>query len=179
MNRTILKGNLTRDMDLRYTPKGTAVGEFAIAVNRKWKDQQAGEMKEEVVFLECQAWSRQAEVIADHFKKGSPILIEGRLAQDKWTDKETGKERTKTLVVVEQFEFCGDARGGKTVDVPVSKPDNGGDLGDMQDITAELNRLLDLLQRTHYRLIGKHGWGDPEAKLIGDAMGWDSGSQND
>lgn len=61
----------------------------------------------------------------------------------------------------------------------ISKPDNGGDLGDMQDITAELNHLLDLLQRTHYRLIGKHGWGDPEATLIGDAMGWDSGSQNE
>jgi len=60
----------------------------------------------------------------------------------------------------------------------ISKPDNGGDLVDMQDITAELNRLLDLLQRTHYRLIAKHGWGDSEAALIGDAMGWDSGSHN-
>jgi len=60
----------------------------------------------------------------------------------------------------------------------VSKPDNGGDLGDMQDTVAELNRLLDLLQRTHYNLIGRHGWGDADATLIGDAMGWDSGSQN-
>ena len=129
MNRTILKGNLTRDMDLRYTPKGTAVGEFAIAVNRKWKDTTSGEMKEEVVFLECQAWSRQAEVIAEHFKKGSPILVEGRLAQDKWTDKETGKARTKTLVVVEQFEFCGDVRGGKASPAPVSKPGVGNASG--------------------------------------------------
>lgn len=129
MNRTILKGNLTRDIDLRYTPKGTAVGEFAIAVNRKWKDQQTGEMKEEVVFLECQAWSKQAETIAHYFKKGSPILIEGRLAQDKWTDKETGKARTKTLVVVEQFEFCGDARGGKAAAAPVSKPGVGDATG--------------------------------------------------
>ena len=129
MNRTILKGNLTRDMDLRYTPKGTAVGEFAIAVNRKWKDQQTGEMKEEVVFLECQAWSKQAETIAQFFKKGSPILIEGRLAQDKWTDKETGKARSKTLVVVEQFEFCGESRGGKAGATPVSKPGVGDATG--------------------------------------------------
>lgn len=129
MNRTILKGNLTRDMELRYTPKGTAVGEFAIAVNRKWKDTQTGEMKEDVVFLECQAWSRQAEVIHEHFRKGSPILIEGRLAQDKWTDKETGKARTKTLVVVEQFEFCGEARSGKAAPVPVSKQGVGNATG--------------------------------------------------
>lgn len=60
----------------------------------------------------------------------------------------------------------------------IGKPDNGGDLGDMQDTVAELNRLLDLLQRTHYNLIGRHGWGDADATLIGDAMGWDSGSQN-
>jgi len=60
----------------------------------------------------------------------------------------------------------------------ISKPDNGGDLGDMQDAVAELNRLLDLLQRTHYNLIGRHGWGDADATLIGDAMGWDSGNQN-
>ena len=60
----------------------------------------------------------------------------------------------------------------------ISKPDNGGDLGDMQDTVAELNKLLALLQHTHYNLIGRHGWGDPDAALIGDAMGWDSGSQN-
>jgi single-strand DNA-binding protein len=130
MNRTILKGNLTREVELRYTPKGTAVGEFSIAVNRKWKDQQTNEMKEEVVFLECQAWSRQAEVIAQHFTKGSPILVEGRLAQNKWLDKETGKQRSKTLVVVEQFEFCGDARGGKAMPAPVSKPGVGNATGE-------------------------------------------------
>ena len=60
----------------------------------------------------------------------------------------------------------------------IGKPDNGGDLGDMQDTVVELNRLLNLLQRTHYNLIGRHGWGDPDAVLIGDAMGWDSGSPN-
>jgi hypothetical protein len=60
----------------------------------------------------------------------------------------------------------------------ISKPDNGGDLGDMQDTVAEFNRLLDLLQRTHYNLISRHGWGDADAALIGNAMGWDSGSQN-
>jgi single-strand DNA-binding protein len=130
MTRTILKGNLTRDVELRYTPKGTAVGEFSIAVNRKWKDQQTNEMKEEVVFLECQAWSRQAEVIAQHFTKGSPILVEGRLAQNKWMDKETGKQRSKTLVVVEQFEFCGDARGGKAMPAPVNKPGVGNATGE-------------------------------------------------
>ena len=77
-NKVILAGNLTRDPELRYTPKGTAIANFGLAINRKWKSE-SGESKEEVTFVDVEAWDRQGEVIAQYFKKGSPILVEGRL----------------------------------------------------------------------------------------------------
>lgn len=111
-NKVMLGGNITRDLELRYTPKGTAVLEIGLAVNRKWRDGE-NQPREETTFVECRAWGRQAEVIAEHFSKGRPIFIEGRLALEEWEDKETGKKRRKTLVIVESFEFCGDKRGGQ------------------------------------------------------------------
>jgi single-strand DNA-binding protein len=111
-NKVLIGGNITRELELRYTPKGTAVLEIGVAVNRKWKDGN-GEVREEVAFVDAIAWGRQAEVIAEHFGKGRPIFIEGRLAQEEWQDKETGKARRKTRVVVEDFKFCGDKRQGE------------------------------------------------------------------
>lgn len=111
-NKVMLGGNITRELELRYTPKGTAVLEMGLAVNRKWRDGE-NQPREETTFVECRAWGRQAEVIAEHFSKGRPIFIEGRLALEEWEDKETGKKRRKTLVIVEGFEFCGDKRGGQ------------------------------------------------------------------
>lgn len=113
MNKVILKGNLTRDPEVRYTPKGTPVAEFAVATNRRWKDEATGELREEATYTECRAWGRTGELVGQHFSKGRPILLEGRLAQEEWDDKETGKKRRKTLVIVNEFEFCdsGPARG--------------------------------------------------------------------
>ena len=98
-NRVMLGGNITRELELRYTPKGTAVLEIGLAVNRKWRDAE-GQTREDTTFVECRAWGRQAEVIAEQFYKGRPIFIEGRLALEEWEDKETGKKRRKTLVIV-------------------------------------------------------------------------------
>lgn len=120
MNLLIQKGNITRDLELRFTPKGTAVLEIGVAVNRKWKDE-AGEMREQVTFTDWRSWGRQAETIAKFFSKGSPILLKGRLEQDEWEDKATGQKRRKTLGIVEEFEFCGDKRGGG----PAPEPPGG------------------------------------------------------
>jgi single-strand DNA-binding protein len=105
INLAIVGGNITRDPEVRYTPSGTAVVEFNVAVNRKWKDR-SGEMKEEVNFINCIAWGKTAENINQYFQKGSPILIEGRIKVDQWEDPD-GKKRSKTKVLIERFNFCG------------------------------------------------------------------------
>ena len=103
-NRVILAGNLTKDPELRYTPKGTAIASIRLAVNRTWKSE-TGEMKEEVSFVDVDAWGRQAEVIAQYMKKGRPLLVEGRLKQDTWEDKNTHQKQSKLKVVLEGFTF--------------------------------------------------------------------------
>jgi len=110
INKIMLAGNLTRDPELKFTPNGTPVLDFGIAVNRRWRDNQ-GQIREDTYFGDCRAWNKQAEVIAQHFTKGKPIFIEGRLAQEEWVDKTTQAKRRKTLTIVESFQFCGDARG--------------------------------------------------------------------
>jgi single-strand DNA-binding protein len=108
-NRVILAGNLTRDPELRYTPKGMAIAKIGLAINRTWKNE-AGETKEEVTFVDVDSFGRQAEVIAQYFRKGKPILLEGRLRLDQWDDKQTGQKRSKLGVVLEGFSFV-DSRG--------------------------------------------------------------------
>jgi single-strand DNA-binding protein len=105
-NKVILMGNLTRDPELRYTPKGTAVAKLGLAVNRVWKTE-TGETKEDVLFIDVEAFSRQAETIGQYLKKGSPILVEGRLRLDTWDDKQTNQKRTKILVAAENVRFLG------------------------------------------------------------------------
>ena len=103
-NKVILAGNLTRDPELRYTPAGKAIAKFGLAVNRSWTNE-AGEKKEEVLFIDISAFARQAEVISQYFKKGRPILIEGRLKLDTWDDKQSGAKRSKHEVILESFSF--------------------------------------------------------------------------
>jgi single-strand DNA-binding protein len=110
-NKVILAGNLTRDPELRYTPKGVAIAKFGLAVNRVWKSE-TGESKEEVTFVDIDAFSKQAETIAQYLKKGSPLLLEGRLRLDQWDDKQTGQKRSKLGVVLETFQFLGGGKGG-------------------------------------------------------------------
>ncbi|MCW5550848.1 MAG: single-stranded DNA-binding protein [Verrucomicrobiae bacterium] len=112
-NKVILAGNLTRDPELRYTPKGTAVARFTLAVSRTWTGED-GQKKDEVSFIDIDAWGRQGEVIAQYMKKGRPFLIEGRLKQDTWEDKNTKQKQSKLKVVLESFSFIDSNRG----DVP-------------------------------------------------------------
>jgi single-strand DNA-binding protein len=109
-NKVILMGNLTRDPELRYTPKGTAIARIGLAVNRVWTTE-TGEKKEEVTFVDCDAFGKTAETIGQYIKKGSPILIEGRLRLHTWDDKQTNQKQSKLRVDVESFKFIGSAQG--------------------------------------------------------------------
>lgn len=109
-NKVILMGNLTRDPELRVTPKGTAVCQIGLAVNSTYKDKE-GNSKEEVTFVDVDVFGRQAEVIAKYMSKGRPILIEGRLKLDSWESKE-GDKRSKLKVVLENFQFVGSRGDG-------------------------------------------------------------------
>jgi single-strand DNA-binding protein len=138
-NKVILAGNLTRDPELRYTPKGSAVAGFSLAVNRTWKTE-SGESKEEVSFIEVEAWGRQAEVIAQYMRKGRPLLVEGRLKQDTWEDKNTHQKQSKLKVVLEGFSFIDSKapEGGaapadaprRNAPAPAAKPPEASEGGD-------------------------------------------------
>jgi single-strand DNA-binding protein len=109
-NKVLLMGNLTRDPELRMTPKGTAIAQISIAVNRKFRDDQ-GNDREEVTYVDVEAWGKQAEVIQKYLTKGRPIFVEGRLRLDSWEDKTTKEKRSKMKVVLENFQFLGERSG--------------------------------------------------------------------
>jgi single-strand DNA-binding protein len=110
-NKVILMGNLTRDPESRTTPNGQSVTNFSLAVNRTWKGQD-GSTQESVNYIDCVAWGKTGEVIAQYMQKGRPILIDGRLEQRSWDDKESGQKRSKIEVTVENFNFVGGGDGG-------------------------------------------------------------------
>ncbi|MGV3773790.1 MAG: single-stranded DNA-binding protein [Verrucomicrobiales bacterium] len=109
-NKVIIAGNLTRDPELRYTPRGIAVARIGLAVTRSWKDAETGETKEEVTFVDVDAFGKSAETIGQYLKKGKPILVEGRLKQDSWEDKNTKEKRYRLFVVLETFTFLDSAQ---------------------------------------------------------------------
>lgn len=104
VNRITMAGNLVKDPDFKQTPKGTAVCSFTVALNRRYKSKD-GESKEEVSFIGCVAYGSTADFIAKNTKKGGRIIIEGRLKQDRWDDKETGKKESRTKVLVENAQI--------------------------------------------------------------------------
>lgn len=108
-NKVILMGNLTRDPEVRTTPSGQSVANFSLAVNRTWKGQD-GSTQESVSYIDCVAWGKPGEIIAQYVQKGRPILVSGRLEQRSW--EQEGQKRSKVEVVVEDFNFI-DSRGGE------------------------------------------------------------------
>lgn len=107
-NKVILMGNLTRDPETRTTPNGQSVTNFSLAVNRTWKGQD-GNTQESVSYIDCVAWARTGEVIAQYMQKGRPILVSGRLDQRSW--EQDGQKRSKVEVIVEDFNFVGGGQG--------------------------------------------------------------------
>ncbi len=105
-SKAIIAGNLTRDPELRTTPSGASVCSFSVAVNRVYRDT-SGEQKEDVSFIDCSAWGKLGEMISQYAKRGSGVLVSGRLDQRSWEDKNTGQKRSRVEIVVEDFNFTG------------------------------------------------------------------------
>ena len=139
-NKVLLMGNLTRDPQLSYTPNETAVVDFGLAVNRKWKSRE-GEAREETCFVDCRAFGRLAENINKYMSKGRQLFVEGRLTFDSWTAQD-GTKRSKHKVTVESFQFVGPppgASGGARAEPAVADAASGaepaaGDAGGADDI---------------------------------------------
>jgi single-strand DNA-binding protein len=109
LNKVLLLGNLTRDPELRHTPKDTAVAEMGIAVNRRSPDGNGG-WKDETTFVDITAWGSSAENAAKFLTKGRAVFIEGRLQLDTWDDKESGQKRSKLKVVAKNIQFLPDGK---------------------------------------------------------------------
>jgi len=109
-NKVMLIGNVTRDPEIRYTPKGTAVTDIGLAVNRIYSVE--GEKREETTFVDITFWGRQAEVVGEYCKKGKPLFVEGRLQMDSWEDKQSGQKRNRLKVVAENMQLLGGRGGG-------------------------------------------------------------------
>lgn len=118
LNKVSVAGTLTRDPEMRYTPKGTAIAKLGIAINRTYTVE--GEKKEEVVFVDIDAFGKQAELLSQYFKKGNRIYLDGRLKMDNWDDKQTHQKRSKLGVVLESFQFVD--RKGDTTAAPAPAP---------------------------------------------------------
>ena len=112
-NKVILIGRLTRDIELRYTPSGTAVAKFGLATNRVYSDPVTKEKKQEVMFIDITVFGRAAETANQYLKKGSQVLIEGRLSLNQWTDQ-TGQKRSKHEIIAEQVKFLGGRDSNQT-----------------------------------------------------------------
>lgn len=138
-SKAIITGNLTRDPELRSTPNGASVCSFSVAVNRTYRDAN-GESKEDVSFIDCSAWGKLGEMIAQYAKKGSGVLVSGRLSQRSWEDKNGGGKRSRTEIVVEDFNFTGSAPsrdGGSSYSAPASSDNAPADVPD--DIPEEID----------------------------------------
>src|SRR5262249_20022452 len=117
LNKVLLLGNVTRDPEVRYTPKGSAVCDLGIAVNRNYTTE-SGEKREEVTFIEGTLWGRTAEAVSESLKKGRPGSIEGRVQMDTWDDKQTGQKRTRLRVAAENMQLLGGRPPGGAADAP-------------------------------------------------------------
>lgn len=104
LNKTLLIGNTTRAIELRYLPSGSAVAKTGIAVNRTWKDKMSGEAKTEVMFIDIVIYGKSAEIANQYMLKGKKVLVEGRLVLEQWVDQ-GGQKRSKHVLSVESYEF--------------------------------------------------------------------------
>lgn len=149
-SKAIVAGNVTRDPEMRATPSGAQACNFTIAVNRVFRGSD-GNQQEQTSFIDCVAWGRQGETISQYVKKGSGLIVSGRIEQRSWEDKNSGQRRSRTEVIVDDFSFVGgaDATGGsrggsraksaKAADAEIPADDMGGDdiaLDDMPEDDA-------------------------------------------
>lgn len=134
LNRVTLIGNLTRDVELKYTPKGRAIADISIAVNRKWKDQD-NQMVEETTFVDLTAFGKTAELAQQYLAKGSSCCFEGRLNLETWEDKTTQQKRSRMKVIIENMQFLGSKKDSGNQ--PQSAAKSGGQPKDASWIDDE------------------------------------------
>ena len=125
-SKAILAGTVTRDPEMRATPSGAQACNFTVAVNRVFRGGD-GNQQEQTSFIDCVAWGRMGETISQYVKKGSGIIVSGRIEQRSWEDKTSGQRRSRTEIIVDDFSFVGSEGGGsrggsakKTADAPVA-----------------------------------------------------------
>ncbi|MFI4853527.1 MAG: single-stranded DNA-binding protein [Phycisphaerales bacterium JB065] len=145
VNKVLLMGNMTRDIEMRQFPSGGSVGKFTLAVNERYKDRNE-QWQERANFIDCEVFGRKAEVMAQYLGKGRPVFIEGKLRLDKWEDKQSGENRSKLKVVVDDFQFVdsrgdgpsggGRSSGGSNYSSSPSSSDNSGYGGNQQPSPA-------------------------------------------
>lgn len=135
-NKVILMGNLTRDPETKTTTSGQTVTNFSLAVNRTWRGQD-GQQQEAVSYIDCVAWGKAGEIIAQYLQKGRAVLVSGRLDQRSWEDKETGGKRSKVEVVVEDFNFVGGGEGGSNGPIRTGNSDSGSSAKNNQQSSAD------------------------------------------
>src|SRR5271155_5783318 len=128
LNKVKIIGNLNRDPEIKYTPKGTAIADIGLAVNRNYTTE-SGEKREEVTFIDVTLWGRVAEIVGEYCKKGRPLFVEGRLQLDTWDDKQTGQKRSKLKVVGDNIQLLGGRDGGGGSGAP-GAPGGGGGSGE-------------------------------------------------
>jgi single-strand DNA-binding protein len=126
LNKVFLIGNLTRDPELRVTPKGTAICQFGLAVNRQFKDE-SGQTRDETTFVDIEAWGKQGELVSKYLTKGSPAMVEGRLKLDQWEDKTTQQKRSKLKIVLDNVQFLSSGGRGGAAGGTAGGGDEGGD----------------------------------------------------
>lgn len=130
-NKTILMGNLTRDPEVRTTPSGQSVTSFGLAVNRTWRGAD-GNQQESVSYIDCTAWGKTGEIIAQYVQKGRPLLVSGRLEQRSW--EKDGQKHSKVEVVVEDFNFVGGGAGERdSAPAPSSRPSSSNSSAKKKD----------------------------------------------
>jgi len=127
LNKVFMVGNLTRDLEVRYTPTGTAVTDLGLALNDSYKTK-TGEIKETTTFVDVVVWGRQAETCGEYLSKGSPVLIEGRLQLDQW-QTESGEKRSRLRVHADRVQFLGRPKRSEAGDAPESGGRGGGGSG--------------------------------------------------
>jgi single-strand DNA-binding protein len=136
-NKVILMGNLTRDPEVRTTPGGQSVASFGLAINRTWRGAD-GEQHENVSYIDCVAWGKTGEIIAQYVQKGRALLVSGRIEQRSWDDKESGQKRSKVEVIVEDFNFVGGGQGERGGDnAPAPRSSQGSSSSKKQDEVVE------------------------------------------
>ena len=135
-SKAIISGNITRDPELRTTPSGVKVTSFSVAVNRVYKDAN-GNNQESVSFIDCSAWGKAAEVINQYAKKGTGILVSGRLDQRSWEDKNTGQKRSRVEIVVEDFNFLGGGAPGEGGSRSAGNADNGSSANAADEVVPD------------------------------------------